>query len=415
MESINLTDSNGQINFHYPMNTRKTQIGLLFLLSTIIPVFFIGCTALAQIAKHGAVEYQTSGITDGSNLPIFYEKLSQRLTFPLSWTSGNFTEFGNWKIKAREKVSEHLIYNPPSVPFDPVILEKEDRGTYWAQRVVLNISADSRVLAYMLIPKGEGPFPTVLLLHDHGARFDIGKEKVIRPFKISQERMASSKEWVDKSYGGRFIGDELAKKGYACFATDMLNWGDRGGGGYEGQQAIASNLFYLGSSFAGLIAYEDMRATEFLVGHSSVDPSRIATMGHSVGAFRAWQLAALSDDIKASVSNCWMTTIKGTVIPGNNSTRGQSAYSMMHPGLYTFLDYPDVAGIGCPKPALFFNGLQDKLFPVPAVKDAYQKMHGIWTSQNANDKLVTKLWNVKHTFNTEMQLEAFSWLDKNIK
>lgn len=394
------------------MNNRTSGVKALFIISSVIPVFLIGCLAQAQVTDDSSRDYQAPGITEGSSLPVFYEKLAQRLTFPLSWMSGNFKDFDDWKIKVRNKVSEHLLSNPPSVPFDAVVLDKEDRGSYWAQKLVLNISADSRVLAYMLIPKGEGPFPTVLLLHDHGARFDIGKEKVIRPFKVSEKRMSSSEEWANKSYGGRFIGDELAKKGYVCFATDMLNWGDRGGGGYEGQQAIASNLFHLESSFAGLIAYEDLRAAEFLADHASVDPSQIATMGHSVGAFRSWQLAALSDHIKVSVSNCWMATIKGLMIPGNNVTRGQSAYTMTHPGLYNYLDYPDIASIGCPKPALFFNGLQDKLFPVSSVKDAYQKMHGIWTSQNADEKLVTKLWDAKHTFNTEMQFEAFQWLDK---
>ncbi len=101
--------------------------------------------------------------------------------------------------------------------------------------------------------------------------------------------------------------------------------------------------------------------------------------------------------------------------PGNNSTRGQSAYTMTHPGLSNYLDYPDVASISCPKPALFFNGLQDKLFPLPSIKDAYQKMHEIWTDQNADYKLFTKLWNVKHTFNTKMQLEALKWLDNYMK
>lgn len=39
----------------------------------------------------------------------------------------------------------------------------------------------------------------------------------------------------------------------------------------------------------------------------------------------------------------------------------------------------------------------------------------IGQTQNADDKLKTKLWDVKHTFNTEMQLEAFEWLDKYMK
>jgi hypothetical protein len=34
----------------------------------------------------------------------------------------------------------------------------------------------------MLLPPGPGPHPAVLLLHDHGSAFAIGKEKVLTPW-----------------------------------------------------------------------------------------------------------------------------------------------------------------------------------------------------------------------------------------
>jgi len=152
---------------------------------------------------------------------------------------------------------------PPAVEFAPQVVAEEDRGTYVTRKVVLNLTGDSRVLAYITVPKGADPFPAVLCLHDHGARFDIGKEKRIRPFADIAERMASAHEWVGKYYGGRWLGDELGKRGYVCFSHDALNWSDRGGAGYEGQQALAGNLLHLGTSLAGTIAHEDLRAAEF--------------------------------------------------------------------------------------------------------------------------------------------------------
>ena len=60
---------------------------------------------------------------------------------------------------------------------------------------------------------------------------------------------------------------------------------------------------------------------------------------------------------------------------------------------------------------LFYNGFRDALFPVPSVEAAYAKMHAVWRSQDADDRLKTKLWDVPHEFNSEMQDEAFVWLD----
>ena len=87
---------------------------------------------------------------------------------------------------------------------------------------------------------------------------------------------------------------------------------------------------------------------------------------------------------------------------------------MTHPGLFNYLDYPDIASIACPKPMLFYNGLQDGLFPVPSVEEAYSKMRKVWESQNVGEKLLTKLWDVPHEFNVEMQEEAFEWLDSQL-
>ena len=64
---------------------------------------------------------------------------------------------------------------------------------------------------------------------------------------------------------------------------------------------------------------------------------------------------------------------------------------------------------------LFYNGLKDGLFPVPSVRDAYAKMGRVWESQGAGERLTTKLWDVPHEFNLEMQEEAFTWLDAALK
>jgi hypothetical protein len=39
----------------------------------------------------------------------------------------------------------------------------------------------------------------------------------------------------------------------------------------------------------------------------------------------------------------------------------------------------------------------------------------VWKSQNAEDKLETKLWDVPHVFNIEMQEAAFGWLGRELE
>jgi len=180
----------------------------------------------------------------------------------------------------------------------------------------------------------------------------------------------------------------------------------------EAQQALASNFFNLGSSLAGNMALEDVRAAQFLASLPEVDGKRVAALGFSMGAFRAWQVAALSDAIAAVIASNWMATADGLMVPGSSTLRGSSSFQMMHPGLLRWLDYPDVASLAAPKPALFFAGATDKLFPAASVRDAYAKMARVWQAWNAADRFEAIMRPGGHEFPREVQDYAYDWLDR---
>jgi dienelactone hydrolase len=174
-------------------------------------------------------------------------------------------------------------------------------------------------------------------------------------------------------------------------------------------------MFQLGYSWAGYNVWDDIRSAQFLQGLAEVDPDRIGCVGLSMGANRAWHLAAATDSVQVGAAICWMGDTPTLTAAGNNQTTGQSAYSMLHPGLRNALDYADVAALACPKPMLFYNGHQDGLFPVSGVEAAYLTLRKAWSEQAASDRLVCKLWDVPHVFNRAMQQQAFDWLDRYLK
>ncbi|WP_138470957.1 dienelactone hydrolase family protein [Poseidonocella sp. HB161398] len=363
---------------------------------------------LAGAATMAAADDFETEIVDEKNLPVFYQALKARLNFPLGYDGGDPAE---WHERAMAAAAPLMLPYEAEAPFAPEVIDEEDRGSYTARRIAFNITDESRVSAILLVPAGEGPFPAALMLHDHGARFDIGKEKWVSPW-YDGTRAASAEEWAGKYFSGRYPGEELAKRGYVVLATDALGWGDREGNGYEAQQALAANLFNLGSSLAGLMALEDMRAAEFLAGLPETDPDRVAAVGFSMGAFRAWQVAALSPHVAAAVANCWMATLDGLMVPGNNQLKGQSAWYMLHPGLPQLMDYPDVAALAAPKPMLVHAGAEDPLFPQASVEAAFGQMHAVWDAYGADAALTTRVWEGKgHTFTADMQDAAFDWLD----
>ena len=349
-------------------------------------------------------------------MPTFSPQLKQMLTYPLAWGNAPETDFDLWRQQAREKLLECMSPAPPApTSYDMEVIDSEQREGYMARKIVFNISGLSRVPAYLLVPDTPGPHPAVLMLHDHGAHFSIGKEKMVQPFHVSDITMMDARDWNIRCYDGQYPGDYMAQHGYVVLAVDALFWGERGRKEYplyDIQQALSANLLQMGMNFGGFIAWDDIRSAEFLATLPEVDPDRIGAMGFSMGAHRAWMTAAGTDKIAAAVSVCWMNTTDSLMTLTNNQNKGGSAYSMLVPSLRLYLDYPHVASIACPKPMLFTNGLRDKLFPVEGVKEAYATMQQVYDSQGVGDRLETKLYDLPHFCSRDVQQHMLEFFDK---
>lgn len=381
----------------------------------LLPLLFASLLSLSTAsAQTDSAAYEVTG-----NMPVFYQQMKQQLTYPLAWGKAEEKDFAKWKAQARHVLAECMQnLQPAPKAYAMEVTDREQRDGYEARKIRFNLSEWSRVPAYLLVPEGEGPFPAIVLLHDHGAHFSIGKEKMVRPFYVAPEVMEDADQWASQCYDGQYVGDYLARHGYVVLAVDALFWGERGrkeGTSYDAQQALASNFLQMGASWGAFINVDDMRSAEFLASLPFVDKKRVGSLGFSMGAYRSWMLAALTDVVRASASICWMNTTEHLMTLTNNQNKGGSAYAMLIPALRRYLDYPHVASIACPKPTLFFNGTRDKLFPIEGVKDAYQEMEAVWKSQGASDRLVTKLWDEKHFFNKEMQKETLEFFDRWLK
>lgn len=289
--------------------------------------------------------------------------------------------------------------------FATEVLTEQDRGSHVVQHLTLRGALGDRVPALFLRPRGPGPHPAVLALHDHGARFDIGKDKLIRPLQPSPVADA----WVQRWYGGGFVGEALVEAGFAVLAIDALGWGDRSRAGFarDDQQALASHLMQLGHSWAGVIASDDLRSHRWLREQPGIDAARVATLGFSMGALRAWQLAAVCSEVPACVAAHWMCIRRGLLRPGEHTLAGQSAFSMAHPGLPAELDHPDVAALIAPRPLLLMGSPEDRLFPWDAVQQAWAALRPAWGPSGGLD---TRATPGGHRFDIPQQRAAITWL-----
>ncbi len=352
------------------------------------------------------------------DLPCYVEQLKEELTYPLAWENSGIDNFDEWRQKARSKVLECMMTPPKkATQIDMIVTDKEDRDGYTAMKIEFNVNAYSRISAYLLVPKGNGPFPAVNVLHDHGGNLFIGKEKMVRPFGVDSVVGNDASRWANQLYGGRFFGDFLASHGYVVFSADAAMWGERGreeGVDRNKYDIIAGNMMMLGRDLSAFMTYDDIACTELLVSLPYVDAERIACAGCSMGGYRAWMLAALSERIKAAASVCWMVTTD-VQMSVKDKKREYGGFANCLPGLRQYMDYPHIACMACPKAMLFINGTQDHLFPIDGVKKAFAIMHKTWDSQKANNKLETELLDINHSCGIDVQNKVLDFFQRNLR
>ena len=396
-------------------------------------MLYLLCAAgLLLLLANGSQAQEDNTVPDaqmGSLYP-FIQATAHRSTLPLSFLNPAFTDVEDWKRTARAKVFDLLQYAPPPCAPDAEIVERTDCGEYWREKIYFNTTPDIRVPAYMLIPK-EGPQrkPAVVMLHDHGAFFVWGKEKVVG----LEDEHPSLTEFKRTYYGGRNVAEELVRRGFVVIAIDMFYWGERrmllpgdpsrwhtpaqmsaddimefNRRSSAGTTLTATGLFEAGITWSGVMFMDDIRTVDYLLPRPEVDPERIGCCGLSVGGFRAAHLAGLDPRIKAAVVVGWMSAYE----PMLKSHLTSIGFMKVIPGLYQHMDLPDIASMNVPGGLMVINGTQDRLFPLDGVDAAFDKIAAVYARAGVPERFRGVLYDGPHEFNTAMQEEAFAWLEQ---
>jgi dienelactone hydrolase len=286
------------------------------------------------------------------------------------------------------------------------------------------------VPAYLLLPKGEKKRrPAIVALHDHGAFFVWGKEKVV----ATEREHPSLTEFKRTAYAGRSWASELARRGYVVIATDMFYWGERrmllagdppawreparmsaedvaafNRRSSASTTLIATALFEAGVTWSGVMFTDDLRTVDYLAARPEVDPERIGCCGLSVGGFRSAHLAGLHPRIRAAIVVGWMSTY-GSMLKSKVTSIG---FMKVIPGLYKYMDLPDVVSMLAPGALMIIHGTKDGLFTNEGVQAAFDKIAKVYAKAGASERFQGVTYDGPHEFNAEMQDKAFAWLDR---
>ena len=375
-----------------------------------------------------------TGSDVGSLFPFIDTQAAKR-DFRLSYLRDEFRSLNPWKRRARARLLDLLHYSPPKCDPRAELIERVDRGDYFEERIRFNTTPDIRAPAFVLLPKkARFPAPAIVALHDHGGFYFWGKEKLVE----ADNEHAVLTTFKKQYYGGKSIASELARHGYVVIMIDMFYWGERrmlldddpadwrdrprdisreriqafNQRAGQNEDLVGRTIYTAGFTWPGVMFWDDIRTVDYLMTRPEVDSKRIGCVGLSVGGLRSCHLAALDDRIKAAVVVGWMASFPAQL---KNHIRYTIGSTMLVPGLYRDLDYPDVASLAMPSPLLVINGSKDTLFDQTGVRASFDKLTACYKKAGITEKLKVRLYDTPHEFNAEMQAEAWEWLGRYMR
>jgi dienelactone hydrolase len=384
----------------------------------------------------------------------------------LSFSRGDRRDVESWRQEGRAKLRELLGPLPAFAPGAAAPALPDVRVTRSYRFEDLDVEELTWQLPYgppteavFLKPAGAtGPLPGVVALHDHGAVKYFGKRKITR---TSREVHPFIADHQDLYYGGRAWANEVARRGYAVLAHDIIPFasrrvhaGDLQGyvvrrvvsppeereeltpevvadprpepgwdvppgepreaverynvfaGGHE--EVLARSLFSAGTSLTACFVGEDLTALEVLAHRSEVDSSRLGCCGLSGGGLRTVFLAGLDDRIACAVCVGFMSTWKDFVL--NRSFT--HTWMLYVPQLPRFLDFPEILALRVPRPTLVLATEEDPLYTLEEMRRAGEMIGSVYGAAGASEAYGFSMYPGPHCFHQEMQGEAFAWLDR---
>ncbi|MFN2229062.1 MAG: dienelactone hydrolase family protein [Anaerolineae bacterium] len=329
------------------------------------------------------------GIDRRAYLGRIYDK--RRQAYACRATS--LAEFEAWQEDARpalcsliglDRIQSSLGDHEPAVALGPA----EDMGSYTRQLGHLHSEPGVVIPFWLLVPKGEGPFPLGLFPHGHEPH---GMNTHVGIWDSDEKRQRIEREDRDvavQAVRRGFVAIAPTTRGFAPAALPDVT-------GRHGNRDCRSQLVHCllaGRTAIGERVWDLQRLLDWACARPDVDPRRVLMMGNSGGGVATLYTAACDPRITIAVPSCSFCTLvshEGHVHHCDcNTVPGILGWGCMH----------DVSGLIAPRYLLIVNGREDALFSVPEVDRAVAGVRRIYRTARADDRFAHRYGDGGHRF-----------------
>ena len=296
--------------------------------------------------------------------------------------AGSPAQFEEWQRTARSRLVELLGLESiaDAAGQDAVSVElspsPEQLDGYTRGTGRIRTEPDVWVRFWILKPDGPGPFPLALTPHGH----ENGDEYA------GVWDTVQTREKIERT--DQDVAVQAAKRGLLAIApatrgmgNNPSSWRIRDIAGKVGRdcRCHAWQVALAGRTLIGERVWDLMRLIDWALALPEVADGPVLMLGNSGGGMATLHAAACDERIGVAVPCCAF----------NNyiSPRGTMRHCPCNvvPGMLTFGEYWDVAGLIAPRMLLTVNGLHDALHPVAEVDHAVTRLRAIYGTAGCGD------------------------------
>ena len=281
------------------------------------------------------------------------------------------------------------------VPQPAKLVGREEHEGYTLERLVLDLNGVEPVPAVMLIPhKRRTPAPGLLYVHWHGGMYDLGKEQLLKGVE------------AQPAYAPMCV-----EKGIVTLAIDSWCFGERKHetNGKAGEENAFKLMLWKGQVLFGMMMFDEIRALDYLSSRPEVDVRRLGVSGMSMGATKAWWLAAIDPRVKVCMDVCCLTDYDELIRTHALSEHGIYYYV---PSLLKHFQTAEINELIVPRPRLSVNGRKDPLTPPAGVEKIRDHVLPLYRENGKESDCHIELFNCAHVELPEMRVLISQWMDR---
>ena len=215
----------------------------------------------------------------------------------------------------------------------------------------------------------------------------------------------------------------LVQRGYLVISWDPVGQGERSQfwdnrakkSRYNlicAEHAVMGNLAYLaGANLARWEVWDGMRAVDYLLTRTDVDPHRISITGTSGGGFQTALLGALDDRIQVVIPSCYITSlpmrVANRIFTDPDSDPEQDLFGFISKGV----DHAGLLLMMYPRPVMVAAVTLD-FFPIQGAYRSFSEVRAFYERFGHGDRIrLSETYNT-HQYSLKNQEAALTFLDR---